>query len=350
MLRDSEKEILTAPVTTQKVKQKMMPRIKEQPPDISKQSSAPADRIVKTKEKPDHAEKTSFAKKNEGATYDVTPPTAAPVINAGAGKRHPSEDKLTLDVVKKSETNPDPLSDTFHPEGRKSCSKKAFRIIEPTKEPAANSNPLGLLNEVIEKSKKPETRKLADGNEEDKKTPPPPSAAGSEQSASKPSSGVVIKETEDNTASSAKSLELEITESPTIKPGTVLIINVKGLAGSTRQVKDGCAYFGTDAVQGQYQTNDYVVPSEERGFGKRHFVIKYMDDKSNYFLKDLDDGTGTFVKVYPKIILKNNTIISFGNIHFAVVLAQTKTLSETASIDPVSRASSSGDLLKDPKS
>ena len=65
--------------------------------------------------------------------------------------------------------------------------------------------------------------------------------------------------------------------------------------------------------------NDYIVPQDEKGFGKRHFVIKFCPEKKCYLLKDLEDGTGTFIKISPKVALKNNSIISFGDIHFAVI-------------------------------
>jgi len=62
-----------------------------------------------------------------------------------------------------------------------------------------------------------------------------------------------------------------------------------------------------------------VVSSEEKGFGKRHFQIKFDIEKKGYLLRDLEDGTGTFIKIFPKWILKNNSIISFGDIHFATI-------------------------------
>ena len=73
-----------------------------------------------------------------------------------------------------------------------------------------------------------------------------------------------------------------------------------------------------------------MFSSDEKGFGKRHFVIKYNTEKKNYFLKDLEDGTGTFIKIAPKMVLKNNTIISFGDIHFAIVFPPAK----SAEADP----------------
>ena len=61
------------------------------------------------------------------------------------------------------------------------------------------------------------------------------------------------------------------------------------------------------------------MSDEEKGFGKRHFQIKYDLTRKTYLLKDMEDGTGTFIKIAPKWTLKNNSIISFGDIHFATV-------------------------------
>ena len=42
--------------------------------------------------------------------------------------------------------------------------------------------------------------------------------------------------------------------------------------------------------------NDVILPKLE-GFGLRHFMIKYWLDKNGYFLKDLGEGSGTFIKI-----------------------------------------------------
>lgn len=42
--------------------------------------------------------------------------------------------------------------------------------------------------------------------------------------------------------------------------------------------------------------NDYVLPSVE-GFGSKHFQIRFSNEQNSYFLKDLGEGTGTFIKV-----------------------------------------------------
>ena len=43
--------------------------------------------------------------------------------------------------------------------------------------------------------------------------------------------------------------------------------------------------------------NDFVIPSTDAGIGKRHFIIKYNLDNKSYYLRDLGDGSGTFVRL-----------------------------------------------------
>ena len=43
--------------------------------------------------------------------------------------------------------------------------------------------------------------------------------------------------------------------------------------------------------------NDFVISSIDTGIGKRHMVIKYNLDNKSYYLRDLGDGSGTFVRL-----------------------------------------------------
>ena len=47
-------------------------------------------------------------------------------------------------------------------------------------------------------------------------------------------------------------------------------------------------------------------------------VIKYNLDNRNYYLRDLGDGTGTFVRLDAPLLLKHGYIISFGDSHMVI--------------------------------
>jgi len=97
-------------------------------------------------------------------------------------------------------------------------------------------------------------------------------------------------------------------------------VNACGLIGGLRNKKDGWTYFGCQEKHpdtGEV-TNDFLVPESEQGIGKRHFVIRYSIDPKMYYIKDLGEGTGTFVRLDVPLSLKSNYIISFGDSHMVV--------------------------------
>ena len=56
------------------------------------------------------------------------------------------------------------------------------------------------------------------------------------------------------------------------------------------------------------------------GIGKRHMVIKYQELDRRYYLRDLGDGSGTFIRIdnYKDLVLKHGFIVSFGDSHMVV--------------------------------
>jgi pSer/pThr/pTyr-binding forkhead associated (FHA) protein len=85
-----------------------------------------------------------------------------------------------------------------------------------------------------------------------------------------------------------------------------------------RQKRDGCVLVGSDSAQETLQ-NDIVIPDDgESGLGRRHFIIKYSPDHMSYYLRDLGDGNGTFVRLDTPLLLKHGFIISFGDSHMVV--------------------------------
>ena len=47
-------------------------------------------------------------------------------------------------------------------------------------------------------------------------------------------------------------------------------------------------------------------------------IIKYNMQEKRYYLRDLGDGSGTFVKIDTPLMLKNGYIISYGDSHMTV--------------------------------
>ena len=76
--------------------------------------------------------------------------------------------------------------------------------------------------------------------------------------------------------------------------------------------------------KGDHVYNDYNFPYDEIGIGKRHFLIKFDDPSKSYFLKDLGEGTGTFIKLETPLKLVSGYIISFGDSHMTILIDEKK--------------------------
>jgi len=70
----------------------------------------------------------------------------------------------------------------------------------------------------------------------------------------------------------------------------------------------------------QSKEKDQQQSASTGGIGKRHMVIKYNEVDKKYYLRDLGDGSGTFVRIDNSrdLILKHGFIISFGDSHMVV--------------------------------
>ena len=90
----------------------------------------------------------------------------------------------------------------------------------------------------------------------------------------------------------------QVIEGIAIPKNTTLKINACGLIGSKRNKNDGCTIIGSAAYnQNGEMYNDFVIDATDTGIGKRHMVIKYSIDNKSYYLRDLGDGSGTFVRL-----------------------------------------------------
>lgn len=115
-------------------------------------------------------------------------------------------------------------------------------------------------------------------------------------------------------------LNLNIIEGTSLQKGTLLKISPTGLENSLRNKKDGLTFLGSLVKEGEEFTNDFIIPDTEPGVGKHHLVIRYNVQTKSYCLKDLGEGTGTFVRLDNSLALKNGYIISFGDSHMVVQL------------------------------
>jgi len=72
--------------------------------------------------------------------------------------------------------------------------------------------------------------------------------------------------------------------------------------------------------------NDIVFSRREIGMGNRHLLIKYLPEDKNYYIKDMGEGTGTFIQLDKSINLQNDFIISFGSSHMHIGIAANEEL------------------------
>ncbi|CAG9330328.1 unnamed protein product [Blepharisma stoltei] len=135
--------------------------------------------------------------------------------------------------------------------------------------------------------------------------------SGQRQEQSLLSSGSLISENEILTGPKMKFI---IVEGNSLPKNTEYRINPGGYEGSTRTPKDGLVYFGNSS-----EKSDIVIHDSEAS-ENNHMVVRYDVQKKKYFLKDLGEGTGTFVKITKPFSLKNGNVVSFGESHMLVQL------------------------------
>lgn len=102
----------------------------------------------------------------------------------------------------------------------------------------------------------------------------------------------------------------------------LLRINALGLEGSLRNMQDGITYLGSELREGDRVLNDFVIPEDRDSLGRQHLMIKYNPWTGKYLLKDLGEGSGTFVKVKFQIPVKSGDIVSIGDSHMVILLDQ----------------------------
>jgi FHA domain len=116
-------------------------------------------------------------------------------------------------------------------------------------------------------------------------------------------------------------LILVVIESEKIQIGKEYFITSAGLVNSERNTSGdgyvfaGCLYYDHEEV-----VNDIILPQNEKGVGKRHFMIHYKKKTGFYCIKDLGDGMGTFIKLTRPLVLENKFIVSFGDSHMIITI------------------------------
>ncbi|OMJ80099.1 hypothetical protein SteCoe_19747 [Stentor coeruleus] len=118
-------------------------------------------------------------------------------------------------------------------------------------------------------------------------------------------------------------LTLKVQETVFMDPGIEYEILPSGLKNSKRNIKDGCVYAGSIEKFGRLVINDIVLPFNEKGTGKRQFMIQYNKEQNKYFIKDMGEGLGTFIRIEIPIKLHTSYTFVYGDTHMIVYIENT---------------------------
>ena len=128
-------------------------------------------------------------------------------------------------------------------------------------------------------------------------------------------------------------LDLEVINSWNLPKGLKLHINKDKLENSLRNGNDGKIYFGyerdlADNFHNSYKEPkiDYLLMPKENEFDEKfigiHFMIRYDENKSEYYIKDLGSGYGTFIKLVNPLRVINNLLINVGDTFIVFSLSE----------------------------
>jgi len=122
--------------------------------------------------------------------------------------------------------------------------------------------------------------------------------------------------------------DLDITKGPKLKLiaiegslipiNTEFIINAGGLINGGRSKQDGETYIGHLANKKGDKANANDIVLEDFSVGPQHSLIKYDPERRKYFLQDLGEGSGTFIKIEEELELKSGYIVSFSDSHMLI--------------------------------
>ncbi|CDW78600.1 UNKNOWN [Stylonychia lemnae] len=108
-------------------------------------------------------------------------------------------------------------------------------------------------------------------------------------------------------------LQIEVLEGGSLPQNIQLKINACGLIGSLRNKNDGYTILGSQPnTPLQEMQNDFVINQPKAGIGKKHMIIKYNKEEKSYYICDLGDGSGTFIRLdMPIMDLKMTRFLIF---------------------------------------
>jgi len=127
-------------------------------------------------------------------------------------------------------------------------------------------------------------------------------------------------ELEEPTTGAFLKLVLIVAETTAMTIGQQFEITPKGLKASARANPGGKTYAGSAETEGGVILNDILLPASERGVGRQHFVIEYSPHTRSYHLRDLSEGSGTFIRLDQPLVLSRLSVVSFGESHVSLGL------------------------------
>ena len=149
---------------------------------------------------------------------------------------------------------------------------------------------------------------------------------------------VLRKKKLDQKWKTAQHLRLRVISSTVLPKGHIINLNALGAEGSLRAEKDGRCYFGCRkrSEKGNKSSavlNDIIIPASDPNLKERHrgrhFLIEYDPFREAYFIKDLGNGFGAFVKLDSQLILRDNNLLHIGESFVVVNIVAMKTQETT---------------------
>ena len=113
-------------------------------------------------------------------------------------------------------------------------------------------------------------------------------------------------------------LDLEVLNSWNLPIGLQLHIDEFGLKNSIRNKGDGITYFGfqTEDSLNTEPYIDYLLGPKDQEYDEqfvgKHFQIRFDNETKKYYIKDLGNGFGTFIKLNNEEKIKDNLLINIG--------------------------------------